>query len=110
MIFVSYVLGYAETGMKYVKDHISPDFTIIRMDAFSYPVLGRPSGEDLRASASNNFFDYNIAITIPDSLNAVTLGKLIGVSKQENQTRYVFQSIQPTWRMDVAIGKYATVM
>jgi len=103
------VLGYAETGMKYVKDHISPDFTIIRMDAFSYPVLGRPSDEDLRASASNNFFDYNIAITIPDSLNAVTLGKLIGVSKQGNQTRYVFQSIQPSWRMDVAIGKYATL-
>ncbi|MFA6335138.1 MAG: M1 family aminopeptidase [Bacteroidales bacterium] len=107
--FNGYVLGYAETGMKYVKDHISPEFTIIRMDAFSYPVLGRPSVEDLRASATNNFFDYNISVTIPDSLNAVTLGKVTQVSKHAKQTRYAYQSIQPTWRVDVAVGKYATL-
>jgi len=107
--FNGYVLGYAETGMKYVKDHISPDFTIIRMDAFSYPVLGKPSVGDLQSSVSNNFFDYNIAITIPDSLNAVTLGKPIEVIKHAKQTRYVYESIQPTWRIDVAVGKYATL-
>lgn len=82
---------------------------MIRMDAFSYPVLGKPSVKDLRACTSRNSFAYNISVTIPDSLKAVSLGKLTQVTKHANKTKYTYKSIQDSWRMDIAIGKYITL-
>ena len=107
--FNGYLLGYSETPMKYIKDHISPNFTIIRMDAYGYPVFAKPSMQDIRANALVSSFDYRISVTIPDSLKAATLGKLIEVTKQEKKVKYTYQSVQPSWRMDVAVWKYATL-
>src|SRR5438270_10005208 len=37
------LVGYVETGMLYVKDHVDPDFTILRREAGAFPVVGVPS-------------------------------------------------------------------
>ncbi len=102
------ILGYSETGMNYVKDHISPEFTIIRMDAFAYPLQGTPSLQALK-SLGLQHFDYKISATVPDSLKAVAIGKLIEIEQKERTAKYNYQSILPSWRIDLAIGKYNTL-
>ena len=99
------IVGYTETGMNYIKDNISSEFTIIRMDAFAYPVQGNPSTQELRMQ----LFDYNISATVPDSLKVVTIGKLIETEQKTGTVKYKYQSIVPSWRIDLAIGKYRTL-
>jgi len=106
--FQGTILGYTETGMSYVKDHISPKLTLIRMDAFAYPVQALPSLQELRLTGMQ-YFDYALSVTVPDSLKAVTLGKLIKVETEANYKKYYYQSIMPSWRIDIAIGKYRTL-
>ena len=102
------IVGYTETGMNYVKDHISSEFTMIRMDAFAYPVQGNPSIQELRRLGMQ-LFDYNIAATVPDSLKVVTIGKLLETEQKTGVVKYKYQSIVPSWRIDLAIGKYRTL-
>lgn len=102
------IVGYTETGMNYVKDNISSEFTIIRMDAFAYPVQGTPSIQELRRLGMQ-LFDYNISATVPDSLKVVTIGKLIETEQKTGTVKYKYQSIVPSWRIDLAIGKYRTL-
>ena len=102
------IVGYTETGMNYVKDHISSEFTIIRMDAFAYPVQGTPSVQELRRLGMQ-MFDYVISATVPDSLKVVTLGKLVETEQKTGTVKYKYQSIVPSWRIDMAIGKYCTL-
>lgn len=102
------VLGYSETGMSYVKDHISPEFTIIRMDAFTYPVQSSPSIKDLRMSGMQ-YFNFKISVTVPDSLKVACLGKLIKTESRKDKKKYSFESVKPSWRMDIVIGKYKTL-
>lgn len=108
ILYEGMIDGYTETGMNYVKDHISSEFTIIRMDAFAYPVQGAPSIQQLR-KLGMQLFDYTISATVPDSLKVVTLGKLIGKEQKNGAVKYKYQSIYPSWRIDLAIGKYRTV-
>ena len=35
-----FLFGYSNDGWMYVKDHIDKEFTFIRWDGFSYPVVG----------------------------------------------------------------------
>jgi hypothetical protein len=40
--FGGYLVGYTEVGMRYVRDHVDRDFTILREDALAFPVVGVP--------------------------------------------------------------------
>lgn len=106
--YIGTIVGYTETGMNYVKDNISSEFTIIRMDAFAYPVQGTPSIQELR-KLGMQLYDYNVSATVPDSLKVVTLGKLVETEKKNGTIKYKYQSIYPSWRIDLAIGKYCTL-
>lgn len=97
--------GYSETGMLYVKDKIDPDFTIIRMDAYAYPVQGVPS------RAANHglplyTYTYAARIDVPKELVVANGGRLDGVQTTDDRATYTFSSIKPSWRMDFAIAKY----
>lgn len=97
--------GYEETGMLYVKDNISPQFTILRPDCKAYPELGYPSDATNRKFPRHNF-DYKISITLPDSLTAVNGGSLLSREGRNGQATFVFTNLKKAWRMDVAIAKY----
>ena len=43
------LLGYAE-AMRYVKDHVGRDLTLVRTDSFAYPQVGVPSWRTNRAA------------------------------------------------------------
>jgi len=103
--YEGYLLGYAEAGWRYVKDHIDKNFTIIRPDGFGYPILGYPNDRDMMAIAKERY-DYLINVTIPNEMIAVTGGKLIDQTKTDGETTYVFGSKKPSWRLDIAISDY----
>ena len=62
-----HLLGYAETGMAYVRDHIDLSFTILRDDAFAFPHVGYPSVAANRRAPFPSY-DYLARITVPESL------------------------------------------
>ena len=101
-----YLLGYQETGMFYIKDKISPEFTIIRNDAYSYPIIGKPSISFLRKNFATHYFGYKIKVTIPDSLVVANGGILESVIKEKGASTYQYTSKKPNWRIDIAIAPY----
>lgn len=101
-----YLLGYAETGMSYVRDHIDPAFTILRDDALAFPEVGEPS-LDARRRGPRASYDYEAHITVPDSLVVVCAGRLVERTIASGRATYAFRSVKPSWRMDFAIGPYA---
>lgn len=103
-----YLLGYAETGMRYIKDRISPEFTLIRPDAYAYPYLCLPCFDVLRASAGREF-GYTLTIHVPDSLVAVNGGELTGFVKEKGMATYAYQSKLPGWRIDIAVAPYQRI-
>jgi hypothetical protein len=102
------LLGYTETGMEYVKDNIDSAFTILRPDCFAYPLQGIPNWENNQA-AGQPFFDYTLSVTVPENLSVVNAGQLLSVTRKNSSTVYVYRNLKPAWRIDIAIGKYASI-
>lgn len=103
--YEGYLEGASETGMSYVKDRISPEFTILRSDAFAFPCLGFPSFFALR-KAGLPVFDWEARIDVPDTLNVANGGRLVEKTVDQGRASYRYASIKPSWRMDFAIGAY----
>lgn len=103
-----HLLGYAETGMSYVKDKISPEFTIIRDDCNAYPILGYPNDE-VTFTAQRPDFNYSLSITVPDSLVVANGGRLTNKTIQDGKATYEYKNIKPAWRIDIAIAKYQII-
>lgn len=104
--YSGFLLGYTETGMLYVTDRISPKFTLIRNDSYSYPVLGIPDVASFRMNAFAHFFEYEIDVTVPDTLVVANGGNLISMTRQNDLATYRYKSKIPNWRIDIAIGPY----
>ncbi|MBX2990118.1 MAG: hypothetical protein KF749_03010 [Bacteroidetes bacterium] len=105
LIYEGILHGYEETGMLYVRDNISPQFTILRPDCKAYPELGYPSAATNRRFPRQSF-DYRIRVTIPDSLVAVNGGAFVSREDRNGQSTFMFTNLKKAWRMDVAIAKY----
>lgn len=103
--YEGYLLGYTETGMLYVKDRIDPEFTIIRPDCRAYPMIGVPSWRVNRIAGLPKF-DYLINVTVPDSLVVANGGRLLDKRAIAGSVTYIYQSVKPAWRIDIAIAKY----
>lgn len=106
--YEGHLFGYTETGMNYVKDNIDPGFTLLREDCYAYPVQGVPS---LKKNQEAGFPDFNYTVTVhvPPGLRVVNGGRLISEKKVGELTEYVYASLKPSWRIDIAVGKYATI-
>jgi len=107
--FNGYLLGYAETGMRYIKDCISPEFTFIRFDTYAYPYPCLPNSDVLRLSAGNKF-DYSLTVNVPDSLMVVCGGKSVSLAKENGMVTCKYNSKQPAWRIDIAIANYKQIV
>lgn len=110
-IFISYeglLLGYSEIGWRYVKDHISPEFTILRNDALAFPMVGVPSQAINRKSPFPSFH-YRARITVPDSLIVANGGTLVNTNFKNETATYTYASIKPSWRLDFAISRYKKI-
>jgi aminopeptidase N len=103
--YEGYLLGYAETGMRYIKDRIDPAFTILRDDAWAFPRVGYASIAAERAAVPASY-DYLARITVPDTLVVANGGRLLERTVQAGRATYTYRSDRPSWRMDFAIGDY----
>lgn len=94
------VCGYAEASA-YVRDHISSEYTLLRLDCLWYPIL---LGDLGRIPAD---FTYQLTAVVPRPLVAVCAGRMHSVADEpDGRRRYVWQMTQPTWRMTVAAAAF----
>ena len=101
--YSGHLLGYQETGMQYVKDKISENFTLIRNDAYSYPILAKPSIDFLRKNILSNNFTYRLSVTVPDTLMVANGGLLLSKTTENGNVTYKYESKEPSWRIDIAV-------
>lgn len=104
--YSGYLLGYAETGMSYVKDSVNKDFTILRPDCWAYPVIGLPSWRAYRRMGMQSY-DYTLNVTVPENLTGANGGRLVRISPANGWVTYTYENIKPAWRMDTAVADYA---
>jgi hypothetical protein len=101
------LLGYTE-AMRYVKDHVSPELTMIRTDSFVYPEIGVPSWETNRSQGLKDF-GYTVSLTVPSSLVVANAGELVSKNERDGRTTWVYKDRVPSWRIDLAVSKYETI-
>jgi len=99
------LVGYEETGMLYVKDHVSREFTLLREDAYAFPVVGEPSSASRRA-APRPGFTFDVRVTVPRGLVVATGGEPRGVEARGAQATYRFASAVPVPFLDIAAAAY----
>lgn len=110
-LVVSYrgwLAGYVETGMLYVRDGVTEDFTIVRPDAFAYPVPAYPSWASIRATGLASY-DYEARITVPARMVVANGGELIDRAAGDGVETWSYRNIRPAWRMDFAIAPYGVL-
>jgi hypothetical protein len=97
--------GYADAGMTYVKDSISRDFTIIRMDCLAYPQPGVASWQR-NIAAGLPAFDYELTVAVPKGWLVANGGALVSTGNNDGIVTYKYKNTRPAWRMDAAIARY----
>jgi len=96
---------YVGTGMRYIQDRIDPAFTILRRDAFAYPVPGPPSRAGLREAGLPRF-EWSARIEVPATHRVACGGELLEQVSRDDRVTYCFKSHRPSWRMDFAVARY----
>jgi hypothetical protein len=99
------LVGYTETGMQYVRDHVDSAFTIIRTDARALPVISEPSLASLRSQPYGDFA-CTARITVPAGLTVAT-----GVAESSripagDQVTWVFDGAKPVPFLNVCVAPY----
>lgn len=106
--YEGHLLGYAETGERYIQDRIDPAFTILRDDSYAYPQPGHPSSA-VNRSAPEASFSYSARITVPLGFTVANGGRLEGADTVGKAVTFRYSSLKPSWRMDFAIAKYTGI-
>lgn len=106
------MLGYREL-MRYTKDSIEEDFSLLRPDVLAYPVLGPVTERDLLGNINTQIvagWTFRLRVTVPKPLVVAASGRQVRRTQLDaKRWRYEFESILPTWRVDVAVADYKVV-
>ena len=99
------LVGYTETGMRYVRDRIERDFTILRTDALAFPRLGVPNATTSRTMPRGDF-RFGARVTVPRDLVVAT-----GVPETEritddDEVTWVFAGREPVPFLNITIAPY----
>ncbi|MBI4885851.1 MAG: hypothetical protein HY824_02050 [Acidobacteria bacterium] len=100
-----HVLGYAETGMLYIRDRIDTTYAMLRMDTFAYPQPGYPS-DAVNSRRGLPVYDYTATITVPATHTVANGGALVERRADGTTVSYVYRSVKPSWRMDFAVARF----
>lgn len=101
------VYGYPEV-MQYVRDRIDEVYSLIRPDAFAYPMLSLPSFPVLLASYQSKF-TFDIQATVPSGYVVACGGRLISSTSKGDSVIFAFEGKGPVSRMDIAIARFKTL-
>jgi hypothetical protein len=99
------LVGYVETGSLYIRDHVSREFTILREDAFAFPVLGVASWRANRA-APREPFTFGARVTVPADLVVAMGGEPVERSARDSLVRWNYRSTAPVPFLNIAIAPY----
>jgi hypothetical protein len=103
-----HLVGYAETGSLYIKDKVDSAFTIIREDAFAFPVVGVPSRKINRATGYEPFM-FDARVTVPSGFVVATGGAPDAPLKRDSLVIWRYRSITPAPALNIAIAPYRTI-
>lgn len=106
--YAGVLVGYTETGSLYIKDHVSPEFTIIREDAYAFPVLGVPSRAANR-SAPREPFGFAARITVPREQVVAMGGERTEVAQRDSTVVWSYRASGPVAFLNIAIAPYDTL-
>ncbi len=99
------IAPYTETGMQYVRDHVDPDFTILRADALAFPVVGSLSlARNRRATRAD--FTFATEVTVPRGLTVANAGAPGTRTEQGNAVTWRYRSTAPVPFLLIAIAPY----
>lgn len=96
--------GY-ESVMKYVKDQIDSNFTLIRCDCLAYPILALANEESLIQGILNSF-KYKVAVKVPYDYVVAGGGTLTHQSLSSDSITYYYENSKESNRLDLAISEY----
>ena len=96
-----YAGGLASGGdaIRYAKDQICEELTILRMETYPYPYVAGSN------PAAHSRFSYRMAVTVPDCYVVANVGIPGKVRKGSGWITYSYSMPAPRWRLDVTIGK-----
>ena len=103
--FNGYLVGYTEVGMLYVRDRVDREFTILREDAFAFPVVGVPSLR-VNQAAPRAPFNFEVSATVPLGLVAATGGEDVGCAVHDSLVTWHYRSREPAPYLIVTIAPY----
>jgi len=102
------LVGYVETGSLYIRDHIDTAFTILREDAYAFPVIGWPSWA-VNRTVPRSPFRFHARLTVPDGLVAVTGGQRVSERRSNGQVTWEYGSSETVPFLNIAIARYAEI-
>lgn len=88
------LVGYAETGALYIRDRVSRDFTIVREDAYAFPVVGVPFWKANRAAVREPF-TFAARITVPGDVTVAMGGEPTGRAAHDSLVAWTYRSTDP---------------
>jgi len=101
-----YLVGYTETGSLYIQDHVDEAFTILREDAFAWPVLGTLSRRR-NGVAPRPDFPFVARITVPERFTVASGGRLVDRRSEEGRTTFTYESIAPAPFLNLPVAEYS---
>lgn len=107
MTYSGFVFGYPEV-MAYVNDKIDENYTLLRPDALSFPVVAESTFTSIFA-ASDTRFTYELSATVPKGYTAACGGELLGRNAGAGGETFAFRSKIPTWRIDLAVARFSVL-
>lgn len=110
-----FLVGYTETGSVYIQDRVvwndliryrkDGDFSILRTDAFAWPVPGT-----LRIAANRTAprldFAFRAEVTVPEPYVVAGAGRLASRTTADGRTTFVYESVLPVPFLNLPIARY----
>lgn len=104
--YAGILVGYTETGSLYIQDHIAPEFTILREDAYAFPVLGRPSWAS-NQTIPRESFHFRVRVTVPADQTVATGGGTDSLVAAGPLTTWLYSSREPVPFLNITIAPYS---
>ncbi|MFO8174272.1 MAG: hypothetical protein R6T96_08305, partial [Longimicrobiales bacterium] len=103
--YAGHLVGATETGMRYVRDHLDPAFTVLRAEAFAFPEVGVPSLAALR-SHPRRPFRFSARVTVPDTLVVGTGGEVVERRVAAGRATYEIRGRAPVPFLNLTVAPY----
>jgi hypothetical protein len=96
-------------GDTFPIDTLNPDFTMIRMDSFIYPVISEPSAKALETYKKYQRYNPTAKITVPQGYslagNAIERKRVLSGSREQIELK----AIAPSYGFILGLGKYSKI-